>query len=208
MKKVIGVLAVLGLLGAVAWSARANEAAPPPDPVRPENTPAAAPFVIVVDDGAQQPRLEIPRKVLSSLRAAGDTQDGDTRRAGILPQLHTIIAGVALSLAVTLGGLWLVRSRRRGTGPHPALLITALALATVGGVLWANVPAPPPPRDVPAGISVTDKMTVQVANEGDAIRLIVSSKQLAGAMDKVRANRDKQAQPGEQPADKKPGGEN
>jgi hypothetical protein len=199
MKQLIGVLTVLGLLACALPSVRANEAAPPR--VKPDNASAAAPFVIVVDDGVKQPRLEIPRKVLSNLKAAADGQDGDTRHAALLPQLHTIIAGVALSLALTFGGLWLVRSRRRATGA--AVLVAALALAAVGGVLWANVPPPLPPTQLPAGIPLGDKATVQVVDEGDAIRLVASSKQLAGVMDKVRADRDKTSQPAEKPADKK-----
>jgi hypothetical protein len=198
MKKLIGVLAVLAFLVSARASVRANEAAPPPDK---PSLPAAVPVVIVVDDSAQQPRLEIPRKVLSSLKASADGEEGDTRRAAILPQLHTIIAGVALSLALTLGGLWLVRSRRRFTGTGAALLVVTLAVAAGGGALWANLPPPPPMPD--PGIRLADKATVQIVDKGDAIRLIVSSKQLTGVLDKVRGDREKQPQPTEKPAEKK-----
>jgi hypothetical protein len=198
MKKLIGVLTVLSVLAAARTSARANEAAPPPDKPSP---PAAVPLVIVLDDSAKQPRLEIPRKVLSSLKASADGQEGDGRRVEALPVLHTIVAGVALSLAFTLGGLWLVRSRRRFTGTGAALLLAALTLTVAGGVLWANVPAPPPPRPADPGIPLADKATVQVVDQGDAIRLVASPKQLAGVMDKLRGDRDKQ--PSEKPAEKK-----
>ena len=193
MRQLIRVLTVLGLLAYVLPSGRANEA--PPPPTKRDNTPAAAPLVVVLDDGVQQPRLEIPRKVLSNLKAAADGQDEDTRRAEALPRLHTIIAGVALSLSLTLGGLWLVRSRRRFSGA--ALLVAALALTAAGSVLGANVPAPPPPPSVPAGIPLADKATVQVVDEGDAIRLVASRKQLAGVMDKVRSEKEKPPQPAE-----------
>jgi hypothetical protein len=195
MKKLIGVMAVLGVLAWAVARTPANEAAPPPP--KPDRAPSAVPFVIVVEDGAKEPRLEIPRQVLSTLRASGDGNEGDTRRAEGLPRLHTIIGGLALALSLTLGGLWLVRSRRRFTGTGPALLLAAIAIATVGGTLLANLPPPVEPKPTTPGVPLADQVAVQVVDHGDAIRLVGSQKQLGGLMEKGQAGKGTQPAPGE-----------
>jgi len=86
----------------------------------PGQTPTI-PVVVVVDDKATETRLVIPRKVLAAALRADAGEPGDTQRAEGLPALHLIVAGVALTVALALGGLWLVRLRSRpAPGPPSA----------------------------------------------------------------------------------------
>src|SRR5262245_50747503 len=83
--------------------------------------PPTAPFVVLVDDKAKEPHLEIPRNLLIGGRAALD-DDGDTRRAEA-PRLHMLVAGVTLSLSVAAAGFWLVRSGNRFSRRGVAVLL-------------------------------------------------------------------------------------
>jgi hypothetical protein len=153
--------------------------------------PVAAPLVILIDDKVKEPRLEIPRNLLIGGRAALD-DEGDTRRAET-PRLHMLIAGVALSLSLAAAGFWLVRSGNRFSRGGVAVLLVAGALLTVGGVtLWANglpppQPAPPRPPVMPLGVVLGDNVVIDLLPRGDAIRLIVSKKQLQDVLDKPAA---------------------
>jgi hypothetical protein len=183
---------------------------PPPPP------PPAAPVVILVDDKAQEPRLEVPRKLLANLRAsAEDGADDGTRRAEARPAWHTILAGIALSCSLALGGLWLVRARYRPGAKAALLLLTTVVLLGVGaGCLWADIPSPfgrprprPPapaePEKLPEGVVLSEKVPIQVVERGEAVRLIVPREQLARVLEKSAPAKD--AQPGrpEDPASKK-----
>src|SRR5215470_12630267 len=102
--RVAPLLAVLAVVGTAA-AGLANQAPPFPPPQPP---PATAAVVIVVDDKAREPTLELPRKLLSRLRASADGADDGTRRAEAAPVWRTVVGGLALSSALALGGLWLV----------------------------------------------------------------------------------------------------
>jgi hypothetical protein len=157
--------------------------------------PLTAPVVVVVDDKATETHVQIPRALLGQLRAdAGEVGDPDTRRAEALPLLHLVVAGTALSLALTFGGLWLVRHRSRSPRSNVALLLIAVAALAVGATtLWANA-APPVPKPKPdsagpdkvaaAGIPLADKAVIEVVDKGEAITLIVKSDDLSKVLQK------------------------
>jgi hypothetical protein len=206
-------LAGLLVLGLSAEHSSANGIPFPPGrqplPPQPPPKPAGvvAPLVIVTDENVKEARLEIPRKLLRSLRVElGDEKEPDTRRveAAPLPRLHTILAGGALSLALVTGGLWLTRSRNRLAGRGLLLLlVTGGFLLLSGGVLWADIgPRPNPfgPRPnpfpnpgmkppaapvLPDGITVDDKVTLIVIDKGDAMRLIVNRSDLVRVVEKT-----------------------
>ncbi len=172
---------------------------PPGGKPRP-GTPPTAPVVVVVDDKAQETRLVIPRKVLAAALRADAGEPDDTQRAEGPPALHLIVAGSALALALGLGGLWLVRLRTRPAARNLVLLLAALALvAGAGGVLWADIPAPKPkpkpPTEVPAGITLSEKVTIEIVDKGDAITLITPREQLANVLDKSAPKKDEPKKP-------------
>jgi hypothetical protein len=158
--------------------------------------PPNAPVVVVVDDKATETHVQIPRALLGQLRAdAGDASDPNTRRAEALPPLHLAVAGAALALALTFGGLWLVRSRVRTSRSNVVLLLVAATALAIGATsLWANVAAPIPkekpttgaqdPKVPAGGITLADKAVIEVVDKGDAITLIVKSADLAAVVQK------------------------
>jgi len=163
---------------------------PRPNPPAPVPIPAPAPskevnVVVELDPNAKEPRLIVPRSIVTK-RGALDTAD-DTRLtdADSPSQRHIIIAGIALALAVACGGLWLVRKNRlNGTGL--VLLLAMIAGMAGGAIALANPPPPPtPPKPVPPPavnlVKLYDgKVKVETPAEGDAIKLIISPEMLAG----------------------------
>jgi hypothetical protein len=213
MARCVVSLCTLLVLLAVAPAGSANEAAPPP-PKKTAPTATSAPLVIALDDSAREPRLEIPKAILNRFRAsAEDGADDGTRRVEGVSPLHTIVGGFALSSAMAVGGLWLVRSRARSRGKTVgAVLIAAGFLALGASVLWADippygrgrpVPPPPAPEKIVAGITLSDKVTVQVVDGGEAIRLIVSREQLGKVLAKGAPNSDKPVPTSAEPQSKK-----
>jgi hypothetical protein len=187
---------------------------PPQPPPQPKPVPPAgfAPLVVVADDNVKEPRLEIPRKLLRSLRASRDEEgEPETQRAEAapLPRLHTLLAGCALSLGLVTGGLWLVRSRNRSAGRGLMLLLVTGGLLIAGsGVLWADIgprpnpfgprpnPLPNPfnpgpgmnpaaPLVLPDGITLADKVAIVIVEKGNAITLVVNRDDLAKVVEKT-----------------------
>lgn len=166
-------------------AARADIPGPGPRPrppfpprERPEQvaTEPTAPLTILTDDNAKEPRLIIPRKLLASW-------DKPSNERGMLElsPVHTMIAGLSLSGALVLGGLWLVRGRGRLGARGLAVLIgTAILLGVGVTAVWANRP-PPPPREKPVTVDgVTfDKVQVEITDKGDSVRLILNKSHLA-----------------------------
>jgi hypothetical protein len=181
-------LAALFLLGAAA-ATRADVAKPP----KPDKTPpkATVPVVILTDDKVTETHLEVPKSLLASLRADAGEPDGDSRRAGLAP-LQLVVAGLALTVAISLGGLWLVRYRNRPGGRTLVVLLAVVTVLGAAGLVWANIaPPPPPPKPVlPDGILLSEKVSVDVVEKGDAVRLIVPRGDLAKVLDKAAPKKD------------------
>jgi hypothetical protein len=180
-------LAALLLLGGAA--ARADLIRPP----KPDKNPPkpVVPVVILTDDKVTETHVEIPKSLLASLRADAGEPDGDSRRAGLAP-LQMIVAGLALTVAISLGGLWLVRYRNRPGGRTLVALLVVVTVLGAAGLVWANVaPPPPPPKPaLPDGILLSEKVTVDVVEKGDAVRLIVPRGDLAKVLEKAAPKKD------------------
>jgi hypothetical protein len=158
--------ASVALLFFVAPSAVRANAAPPPPPSGPLNyEPHSVKFVVIVDDGVKEPRLDIPASFLVK---------PDARR-GAAPTVPLIVVGLALTAGFVSAGLWLSR-RSRSTA---ALLVAVSLFSLGGGILIANVPPPPqPPKapveiTLPADVNLPAKVTLQVTTRGDVVRLWV-----------------------------------
>ena len=161
----------------VALSPVWGNGAAPPRPV-PLPEAKAVKFVVVVDERVTEPRLVVPKSML-----------GEKKSASL--DLSTIVAGIALTLALVSGGLLLVR---RGS---PRIVAGALALSVLafgattlfaqstnpGNTGATNInfnfnqavrPAVVTPVSLPANIVLGEKMQVEFVEKGDEIKLLVS----------------------------------
>lgn len=89
---------------------------------------------------------------------------------------HVLIAGLALTLSLSLGGAWLMRRHGRGSGRALVLFVASSAALAGSTVAWAN--APPPrvePKPVVALPTLLDgKVNLEVViGGGDSIRLVL-----------------------------------
>jgi hypothetical protein len=170
-----GRLAVLAAFGLLAVAERAAADIPPPPPPRQTVT-----VTIEIDENAKEPRLLIPRQLVTPRGGVGRPRPPEEEQADAgpaLPRLHLIAAGLALTLAFTSGGLWLVR---RGRVSGRAMMIAAGAVVLAGAAaVWADVgfprpprPNPPPAPVAPTTILLSEPVTVELVNQGDTIRLI------------------------------------
>jgi hypothetical protein len=146
---------------------------------------APMPLVIEIDDKVQQPRLEIPSAAFR-FRAALDGDASGERHAdtGALRPGHTIVAGLAFSMALCSGGIWLVR--RRG---HPGVRNLTLLLTVTGAVVlfasvvgaWAASPRPD------LGPDAAERVSVEIKAKNDGrIKLVLTKKQLAKLVEQAK----------------------
>ena len=155
------------VLSLTAATARANEA-PPPKPETIKLGSREVKLEVVVDDRAARAgaRLQIPQGLLTE----------DRRRSDAGWHLPTIMAGLALTLAFVSGGLWLAR---RGPARKIAAVVLFLSLLAFGtAALNADVgPRPDPkPLTLPAGVTLSEKLVLEVVEKGDTVKLIISSR--------------------------------
>jgi hypothetical protein len=157
------------LLGAA--SAVRADLRPPPKPT-PDAVKIGArevKLVVEVDDRATDARLIIPAGLLTDTKKRADAGWG----------WPMIMAGVALTAALVSGGLWLVR---RGARKAAAVVLVVALLAFGGSLLYADVAVKPPPKPtpvtLPAGLTLSDKLVLEVAEKGDDVKLVVPSAML------------------------------
>jgi hypothetical protein len=179
-------LSCLAVLALTYTPARGNPApAPLPEPVEVK-------FKVEVDEKAKWPLLQLPRNVaggrvrpaapknppLATADPAGEEEAVvlEFERVGPDPARnphHLMIAGVAVTLALGLGGIWLVRRPGRSGTRGLALLIAAGGTLVVSSVAWANQAAPKPPVPAAPPVAFDGKIKVEIVPVGDTIRLIV-----------------------------------
>jgi hypothetical protein len=191
------ILAGLPVLLLCAAPAARADIAPRPNPFGP---PVVQPglrlppaqkvsLVVEVDEKAKDTRLRIPVNLLTQNPALQPVQPGLPRRgadAGRLG-LPTIVAGMALALALASGGLWLAR---RGAGRYLIILLVLSLFAAGTAAVWADLgPRPlgprPPPRPVPppqpalpqltlpAGVELSDKVIIEIVPPARHLTLVV-----------------------------------
>lgn len=128
-------------------------------------------FVIESSDDFQA-RLYVPSNLL-----AADTNATPSGMSAV----GTTVSGVALSLSVVFGGLWLARSRRRlGTQSTVTAGVILVVLAGTASYAWAN--ASPYPianpgtlvKATPTGEALSGKVRVmRVSDDDNTIRLLL-----------------------------------
>jgi hypothetical protein len=189
-------LSVLAVAVAAVGQACANPVFPPsfgwwkslfrkdPKPtVRSTSPPAlpSCPFALVVEEQREDWRLVVPRKLLKDLKLA-ELSIATPPSGKFADSRHTLLAGVFLALALSCGGLWLVR---RGVSRPRVLVVGAILLLAIGGTAWADLPPFGGPRlhEVQARILAQQRagqqIMVEVVEEGDAIKLLAGRERLA-----------------------------
>jgi hypothetical protein len=151
-----------------------------PTPVHPAN---AVPVVIEASDTLTEPRLIIPRPLLARAKKLPAV-----RSAAVLPNratgLPATLAGLALTAALSAGGLCL--ARRKGRALVVFLIVgVACAFGASRGPLSAHpqpwVPPPLPPLELQF-----DRAAVEVVERGTEVRLLVPRARLGELADKTR----------------------
>ena len=181
-------IALLTLIGlAVSFVGRARADIAPPLPPAKEGVAVK----IEVDEKAKGPRLVLPSGVYTPPRArrpqpntpkAALDQDDGTAVAdeGSTPQPRSriLIAGIALSMSLACGGLWLNRRGGKRSNRALALLIAAGAMLATGAVVWAD--AAPMPKEAPAAkpteaypTAYEGEVNVEFVRGQEPIRLIL-----------------------------------
>lgn len=138
-----------------------------PTPVHPAN---AVPVVIEASDTLTEPRLVIPRPLLARAKKLPTTRPTaalqDRPWAAGAP---TALAGLALTVALTAGGLCLARREGRTL---PVVLLTGVGLAVGAGAAFVGAHPQPPPPPPPVEV-LFDHAAVEVVERGTEVRLLV-----------------------------------
>ncbi len=135
---------------------------PSPTPVHPAN---AVPVVIEASDTLTEPRLVVPRALLARAKKLPTVRPA---AAGAFPRGAPALAGLALTAALSAGGLCL--ARRKGRALVVLLVATACAVGAGRAFVRAHPqpPGPPPPLEVQF-----DHAAVEVVERGTEVRLLV-----------------------------------
>jgi hypothetical protein len=135
-----------------------------------EKNPTATVFMDIRENEYQkQPTLMISRSLLQKLRAGLDDNGGASQNAANVSRFdgfggkQTMMAGLFLSLALTFGGVWIVRTHKQSKGVGGrrlsqaalGLMICALCGASAS-LAYANAGVPPPRHPLNSGILIED----------------------------------------------------
>lgn len=149
---------------------------------------------IQTDDKVKEAKLVIPRSLLQQMQAQLDGGNPQTASAAArffnMSGAQTVLSGIFLSLAFVMGGLWLVRARRRAERIPARAVALTLSLVLVGGitagVAYANAGPPPVARSLTSKILIPElqwwgaggEVTVEVVEEGDYIKLVMPRREI------------------------------
>jgi hypothetical protein len=148
----------------------------PPTRVHPAN---AVPVVIEVSDTLTEPRLVIPQPLLA--RAKKFVPE---RSAALPSAAPTVLAGLALTAALSAAGLCLARRKGRAF-----LVMLVLGLGCAFGAGRALLRADPPPPNLPPPLPLEvqfDHAAVEVVERGTEVRLLVPRARLGELTGKPR----------------------
>lgn len=133
--------------------------------------------------GLREARLQVPRKLLGQLAPQSGSAALSADSAAAPRPLHTVVAGVFLSLSFVSAGLLLVRSRRQQTVGRFALIASVCVVPLAAAVVALANAAPPPllrPLDagtlrkaVPNGKALAGAVRLEIVEDGDEIKLLV-----------------------------------
>lgn len=146
-----------------------------PTPVHPANS---VPVVIEASDTLTRPRLVIPRALLARAKKLPLT-----RPAAALPsRAPAVLAGLALTAALSAGGLCLARPKGR-----VLMLLVGVGCAVGAGRAFVGAHPPPPTLLPPPPAEVVfDYATIEVVERGTEMRLLVPRARLGELARNVR----------------------
>ena len=154
---------------------------------------------IAPDSKIYDARLQIPQSDLQSLRAALDAAAGNTTlAASVTPSsTRTIIAGLLLFLSLSVGGVWLARSRGKApeTGrARKAVAAVLIGMATIGAaaIITRGNAGPPGyyrwrtlPQALTEGRATAGGVDIEIVpddpNSGSGIKLLIPIRNAAKA---------------------------
>jgi hypothetical protein len=140
--------------------------------------------VIEASDTLTEPRLIIPRPLLARAKKLSGA-----RSAAVLPNratgLPAVLAGLALTAALSAGGLCLARRKGRALA---AVLLAGVGCAVGAGQAFLVAQHPPPPNLLPPPpLEVQfDHAAVEVVERGTEVRLLLPRARLGELADKTR----------------------
>jgi hypothetical protein len=184
-------LLCLALVGVCAADqVQANPVIDPPVGRTPEQRSqplAPRQVALTIEPGpGQETRLIVPARMLKGWQAAAASTNSPVQTAGLSSvTLPTILAGLALTTGLALGGLWLRRPRlRRQLLGGFACVLAGVLILSVGGC-----PLPSPeirtyekPIDAPTFKSdntLTGQVLLETDDRADTLRLVVNREALA-----------------------------
>jgi hypothetical protein len=147
----------------------------PPIDVHPAN---AVPVVIEACDTITEPRLVVPRPLLARAKKLVP------ERAVLPGPAPTVVAGLALTAALSAAGLCLARSKGRAL-----TVVLALGVACAFGAGQALLFADPPPPNLPPPPPLEvqfDHTVVEVVERGTEVRLLLPRARLGELAGKPR----------------------
>lgn len=143
-------------------------------------------MTVETDSKAEEARLQISSATLKELRVAlaelpEDSTATESRVQVTTPnRQRTVLAGISIFLALSFGGVWLVRSTTsRGQKALAALLFGGAILGAAAIMTRANAGPPPAyrwrslPQNLSQGKITQADVVVEIVPDGEGIKLIV-----------------------------------
>lgn len=179
MKKLTLLIAFLMLLTTAAVADIRLPDTPKPTP-SPKTSAKAMnrDLTIRLSPNVEEATLEIPKDAIKSLRAALENVDdngaiaGTTGRGFNITPTQTLMSGLFLSLALTVGGVWFFKSKPIGNAPKVAAgLIAAMVFGGCATLIFANA-APPPIKGINADL-FSDQLRRSWRGANGSIKIVV-----------------------------------
>jgi hypothetical protein len=151
--------------------------------------PKQWPLTIKVVSGVKDTRLQIPTPAIDALYAKKDSPPSSDQNHvfGGIPRFHTIVAGLALALALACAGLWVARSRRRLVVGSLGLM---MAIFTVIGIGCPATDQNTVVNDSPAPLGenahggLSGDASITVTKNDDTVKLLIDGEMLKKLIDK------------------------
>lgn len=186
MKKLMLLFAFLMLLttNAVADIRLPDTPKPTPSP-KTDAKALSRDLTIRLNPNVEEATLEIPKDAIKGLRAALENIDDNGASAGTtggfnITPTQTLMSGLFLSLALTVGGVWIFKSKPTGNATKVAAgLIAAMFFGGCATLIFANA-APPPIKGINADL-FSDQLRRNWRGANGSVKVVVVERNYEGA---------------------------